>query len=140
MPETAFFIPAIDAVADFHLRWFTPTMEVDPCGHATLASAFVLVNELAQQSEPLRFTAASGLLSACPRNDGIITLDLLVLPGHEMDVPEGLESAIGHHVVNFRRALMNMAVLQDESAVCGGKPDLSYIRHLEGDVLIITSA
>ena len=70
----------------------------------------------------------------------MITLDLLVLPGHEMDVPEGLESAIGHHVVNFRRALMNMAVLQDESAVCWGKPDLSYIRHLEGDVLIITSA
>ena len=47
LSETAFFVPAIDNGADFHLRWFTPTVEVDLCGHATLASAFVLFSELA---------------------------------------------------------------------------------------------
>ena len=140
LSETAFFKPAIDDGADFHLRWFTPTMEVDLCGHATPASAFIAFNELAWQSELLRFTTASGLLSARLQNDGVITLDLPILPGHEMAVPERLESAIGQHVVHFRRAVMNMAVLQDESAVCGVKPDLNYIRHLEGDGLIITSA
>ena len=57
-----------------------------------------------------------------------------------MNVPEGLESAIGQHVIDFRRAMMNMAVLRDESAVCEVIPDLDYIRHLEGDGLIITSA
>ena len=64
LSETAFFIPAVDSGADFHLRWFTPTVEVDLCGHATLASAFILFTELAWQSDMLRFTTASGLLSA----------------------------------------------------------------------------
>ena len=140
LSETAFFIPAIDNDADFYLRWFTPTVEVDLCGHATLASAFVLFSELAWQSDLLRFMTASGLLSARRRGDGMITLDLPALPGYEMDAPEGLESAIGQRVIDFRRAVTNMAVLQDESAVCGVKPDLEYIRHLEGDGLIITSA
>ena len=101
-------------------------MEVDLCGHATFASAFVLLNELARQSELLRFTTASGLLSARRRNDGMIKLDLPALPSHEMNVPEGLESAIGQHVVDVRCAVLNMAVMQDESAVCGVKPDLIY--------------
>ena len=139
LSETAFFIPAVDSGADFHLRWFTPTVEVDLCGHATLASAFVLFTELAWQSEMLRFTTASGLLSARRRDDGMITLDFPARPGHEMEVPEGLESAIGQPVVDFRRAVMNMAVLQDESAVRAVEPDLDYIRHLEGDGLIITA-
>ena len=140
LSETAFFIPAGDSVADFHLRWFTPTVEVDLCGHGTLASAFVLFSELAWQSDMLRFTTASGLLSACLRGDGMITLDFPARPGHEMDLSEGLESAVGQTVVDFRRAVMNMAVLQDEPAVHAVKPDLDYIRHLEGDGLIITAA
>ena len=139
LSETAFFIPAVDSGSDFHLRWFTPTVEVDLCGHATLASAFVLFTELAWQSDMLRFTTASGLLSARCRDDGMITLDFPACPGREMDVPEGLEFAIGQPVVDFRRAVMNMAVLQDESAVRAVKPDLDYIRHLEGDGLIITA-
>ena len=140
LSETAFFIPAGDSGVDFHLRWFTPTVEVDLCGHATLASAFVLFSELAWQSDTLRFTTASGLLPVCRRDDGMITLDFPARPGHGMDLPEGLESAMGQTVVDFRRAVMNMAVLPDESAVCRVKPDLGYIRHLEGDGLIITAA
>ena len=140
LSETAFFIPAGDSVADFHLRWFTPTVEVDLCGHATLASAFILFSELAWQSDMVRFTTDSGLLSACRRDDGSITLDFPARLGREIDLPQGLESALGQTVVDFRRAVMNMAVLQDESAVCAVKPDLDYIRHLEGDGLIITAA
>ena len=140
LSETAFFIPAGDSGVDFHLRWFTPTVEVDLCGHATLASAFFLFSELAWQSDTLRFTTASGLLSACRRDDGMITLDFPARLGRGMDLPEGLESAMGQTVVDFRRAVMNMAVLQDESAVRAFKPDLDYIRHLEGDGLIITAA
>mgnify|MGYP001169333847 FL=1 len=140
LSETAFFLPAGDGVADFHLRWFTPTVEVDLCGHATLASAFVLFSELAWQSDMLRFITASGLLSACRQGDGLITLDFPARPGHEIDLPEGLESAVGQTVIDFRRAVMNMAVLQDEPAVHAVKPDLDYIRHLEGDGLIITAA
>ncbi|MBU74274.1 MAG: isomerase [Rhodospirillaceae bacterium] len=140
LSETAFFIPDVDSSADFHLRWFTPTVEVDLCGHATLASAFVLFTELAWQSDMLRFTTASGPLSARRWDDGMITLDFPARPGREMDVPEGLAVAIGNPIIDFRRAVMNMAVLQDESAVCAVKPDLDYIRHLEGDGLIITAA
>ena len=140
LSETAFFIPAVDSGADFHLRWFTPTVEVDLCGHATLASAFILFTELAWQSDMLRFTTASGLLSARRRDDGMIMLDFPARAGRQMPVPDGLEAAIGMPVREFHKAVMNMAVLDDEAAVRRARPDLDYIRHLEGDGLILTGA
>ena len=65
LSETAFFMPAEDDdAADFHLRWFTPTTEVALCGHATLASAFVLFTACGWTGRTLRFSSASGMLFA----------------------------------------------------------------------------
>ncbi|HEY9046472.1 MAG TPA: PhzF family phenazine biosynthesis protein [Ohtaekwangia sp.] len=69
--ETAFFIPVGD---HYHLRWFTPDIEMDLCGHATLATAHVLRQHLGDQSAELRFESRSGLLSVKPGNDSY-TLD-----------------------------------------------------------------
>ena len=141
LSETAFFIPAEDDnAADFHLRWFTPTTEVALCGHATLASAFVLFTACGWTGRTLRFSSASGMLFAEREDDGLITLDFPSRPGRELDVPEGLEAALGQPVISFQRAVMNMAVLEDEAAVRAVVPDLGYISRLEGDGLIITAA
>src|SRR5579864_7614440 len=69
LSETAFFVPRGD---DYDLRWFTPATEVDLCGHATLASAFILFSELGAQSNTVRFHSKSGVLTVS-RNKEVLT-------------------------------------------------------------------
>ena len=140
LSETAFLVSSSAPDTDFEIRWFTPTSEVSLCGHATLASAFVLFARLGWQKDDIRFSSASGTLATTRRDDGMITLDFPARAGVQMPVPEGLEAAIGMPVLEFRKAVMNMAVLDDEAAVRAAKPDLDYIRHLDGDGLILTGA
>src|SRR5438552_2796869 len=70
LSETAFTVPSERADADYDLRWFTPKLEVELCGHATLASGHVLIH-----SEPVRFSTKSGILRVS-RHDGLLELDL----------------------------------------------------------------
>src|SRR5215831_7080437 len=60
LSETAFFVPRGD---DYDLRWFTPAVEIDLCGHATVASAFILYSELGTSSDAVRFHSRSGVLT-----------------------------------------------------------------------------
>jgi len=138
LSETAFFVPSTAADTDFDIRWFTPTEEVNLCGHATLASAFVLFTKRGWDRDEVRFSSAGGGLAARREADGRITLDFPARDGVSAAVPRGLEEAIGSRVTEFRRAVMNMAVLDSEAAVRAVMPDLDYIRGLEGDGLIVT--
>ena len=138
LSETAFLVPAENAETDFEIRWFTPAAEVNLCGHATLASAFVLFSQLGWDRDEIRFSSASGGLAARREADGKITLDFPARDGVPMPVPDGLEAAIGAPLVEFRRAVMNLAVLESEAAVRAVTPDLDYIHDLEGDGLVIT--
>ena len=138
LSETAFLVPAENAETDFEIRWFTPAAEVNLCGHATLASAFVLFSQLGWDRDEIRFSSASGGLAARREADGKITLDFPARDGVPMPVPDGLEAAIGAPLVEFRRAVMNLAVLESEAAVRTVVPDLAYIHDLEGDGLVIT--
>ena len=124
--------------ADFDIRWFTPAAEANLCGHATFASAFVLFNQLGWDRDEIRFASASGALAARRESSGMITLDFPVQEALRIPLPEGLEAAIGSRVVEFRRAVMNLAVLESEEAVRAAVPDLGYIRDLKGDGLVIT--
>src|SRR5690606_6205232 len=63
LSETAFFVPARNGEADFDLRWFTPAVEIDLCGHATLASAHVLFEDLGFRGDRIRFSSRSGILT-----------------------------------------------------------------------------
>src|SRR6266700_2015194 len=91
LSETAFFKRQPDS---FELRWFTPTVEVDLCGHATLAPAHVLFFELGHPQSAVRFQTASGLLSATPRN-GMIELDFPARPPLGCTAPENLVLGLG---------------------------------------------
>ena len=94
LPETAFFVPGNEP-GDYDLRWFTPTVEVDLCGHATLASAHVLYETgVLLPDDTARFHTRSGLLTATHR-DGWIEMDFPALPVERAQTPEGLETALG---------------------------------------------
>ncbi len=140
LSETVFFIPLRDDPDyDFHIRWFTPAVEVDLCGHATLAAAWILFNKLAYDQDEIRFKSRSGLLTVS-RNGNQVVLDFPTLAGQDLPVPEGLEDAIGQRIIGFRRARKNMAILKDEAAVLAVDPDLKFVAGLEGDGLIVTAA
>ena len=93
LAETAYFVPKGNG--DFHLRWFTPAMEVPLCGHATLASAWVLFNALSFAAENVRFDTMSGVLKI--RKDGERLA--MSLPGgttEPFEAPDGLAARIGN--------------------------------------------
>src|SRR5690348_9041347 len=90
--ETAFLVRSADV---FDLRWFTPTIEVDLCGHATLASAHVLWSDgMAEVTKPIVFNTRSGNLEAQQRN-GLIELDFPLLREQETTEPAELTIALG---------------------------------------------
>jgi predicted PhzF superfamily epimerase YddE/YHI9 len=95
LSETAFLRPGAEA-GRYGLRWFTPTVEVELCGHATLASAHVLWSEgRVGAGAPIRFDTASGPLATRPGADGRIWLDFPATPAEPADPPPGMLEALG---------------------------------------------
>src|SRR5581483_733899 len=91
LSETAFLHAESDG---YRLRWFTPAVEVDLCGHATLASAHLLW-ELGEAAPVLAFDTRSGELRAEAAGAGLIRLDFPADPPVPIDAPEGLVEALG---------------------------------------------
>ena len=92
LSETAFFIPYGNK---FHIRWFTPKAEVDLCGHATLASAFVIFEHLNFAEKEIHFESRSGILKVKKEHD-LIVLDFPSSKVEEIEIPEELSSAFGN--------------------------------------------
>jgi PhzF family phenazine biosynthesis protein len=127
LSETAFVRPSGQADADWDLRWFTPTIEVDMCGHATLATAHVLASDGVVGGK-VRFSTRSGILTAAV-GDGI-TLDFPISRTAEIDVPAGLVEALGvkPESVHSTGALTDvLVVLPDEAAVREVTPDIGAL-------------
>jgi len=91
LSETAFFVPRGD---DYDLRWFTPGVEVDLCGHATLGSAWVIFNRLAPERSVVRFHTRSGILTV-KRDGDSLAMDLPANPAKPCDDAPGLLEALG---------------------------------------------
>lgn len=90
LSETAFFVQKSDII---ELRWFTPLVEVDLCGHATLATAWVLFNQRGATQDTLRFATRSGVLSVS-RDGEFLVMDFPAKKPELIDVPEGLAQAL----------------------------------------------
>jgi PhzF family phenazine biosynthesis protein len=141
LSETAFLHRLDDG---FSLRWFTPAVEVDLCGHATLASAHVLWQEgVIPASEPALFKTGSGMLSATRGDDGWITLDFPATPvirAAQRSEIEALETALG---TELRSAWMNafdmLVELDSEAAVRGLRPDFTRLKRFAVRGIIATS-
>ena len=142
LSETAFLVPLADrADADFHIRWFTPGVEVPLCGHATLASAWVIFNKLGWNNNEIRFHSKSGPLSVRQADDWLI-MDFPNLAFEEQPTPtlirEALETApeTAFYVPNDTNY---MIILDDEAAVRAAQPDLRKLTQLGSQGLIITA-
>lgn len=139
LAETAYFVPTpADPDHDFHLRWFTPKIEVDLCGHATLASAAVLYRELNWARDEIRFKALAGDL-VVRKKEGMFELDFPARAPVEEPLPEGFTQALGATPLEFLKAKKFMAVLENKAAVLAVQPDMDFIAGLPGDGLIVTA-
>ena len=135
LSETAFFTRE----QDFHrLRWFTPAMEVDLCGHATLASAFVLFSELGCGGDRLQFESRSGTLMATRRSD-LIELDFPSRPPTPCATPKELVTALGREPREVLRSRDYVAVFDSPDEVAALKPDFDLIMKLDCLGIIVTA-
>jgi PhzF family phenazine biosynthesis protein len=137
LAETAFLVPQDDG---FRLRWFTPTVEVDLCGHATLASAHVLweSGRLAR-SMTARFHTKSGVLTATPVGDWI-ELDFPATPATPTGTPAALADALGATPIYVGESRFDYLVeIDSEHLVRTLRPDLGYLRTLPNRGVIVTS-
>jgi len=143
LSETAFLTPRDDEPNTYGLRWFTPTTEVELCGHATLAAAHVLWSSCGlDRAVPIRFQTRSGTLLAT-LNDGLIELNFPSLPSSSENVePLVEELLIGNvEVLNQVRSQFDLLLeLESESQVRELAPNLTRIKLLPYRGLIVTAA
>lgn len=137
LSETAFLHPEGDG---YHLRWFTPAVEVALCGHATLASAHVLweTGALAADAEA-RFHTRSGLLT-CRRDGDWIWMDFPAKPEEAAEAPEGLAQALGAEPVYVGRSQFDVLVeVASEDVVVGLAPDITALARVQARGVIVTA-
>jgi PhzF family phenazine biosynthesis protein len=135
LAETAFFVPNDDG---FHIRWFTPALEIDLCGHATVASAYVLYKELGYSGPQIRFTSKSGELRVS-RDGGRFVLDFPSRPPVECEPPAGLAEALGATPALVLKSRDYLAVFESESDILALKPDMRAISDLDVHAVIVTA-
>lgn len=144
LSETAYLVPAelAGGGSGWTLRWFTPEVEVDLCGHATLAAAHYLFEHRGIDAPVLRFLTRSGELTASRAPDGWIELDLPADPTRPIDPPAGVLEAlgVGGQVVDLAIGARNVVVeLASPEGVRAVQPDMVALREADAASVIVTS-
>ena len=135
LSETAFFVPAGD---HYDLRWFTPAIEIDLCGHATLASGFVLTQYLGYTDNVIRFESKSGSLLV-ERQGDILTLDFPSRPGEKRSTPDALVNGLGRPPQEVYLARDYLAVFPSQADILAIQPDQEQLVLLEALGIIVTA-
>lgn len=136
LAETAFFVKNEDV---YEIRWFTPTFEIDLCGHATLASAFVIFEILKAETEIVKFHShKSGELSV-EKKDELLILDFPSRPVSVTETPDGLIEAIGKPPVEVFKARDYFLVYENEQEVSEIKPDFTLLLKIDAHGFIVTA-
>jgi PhzF family phenazine biosynthesis protein len=138
LSETAFVSPREDG--NFDLRWFTPQVEVDLCGHATLAAAHILWEaKYFEVGETIQFHTRSGVLSAT-REGERITLDFPSTPPQEIVIPVELEAALGAKILWCGRSAYDIvAEVENEITIRNLQPNFAALQEIEARGIIVTS-
>jgi PhzF family phenazine biosynthesis protein len=135
--ETAFVVPRADG--DFDLRWFTPKVEDDLCGHATLASAYVLALRK-HNAWPVRFHTRSGMVSVAQRQDSF-ELNFPAMPPQPCQLPAGLLPALGLKVALVMKSRDYLVVVDQAEQVRALSPDMAALAKLDaGSGTIVTAS
>ncbi|MPZ18471.1 MAG: PhzF family phenazine biosynthesis isomerase [Luteitalea sp.] len=135
LAETAFVIPRPDVIP---LRWFTPTVEVDLCGHATLATAHVLFHHRFPALERLTFSTRSGNLIVT-RDGDLLSMDFPARPGTPIEVTDELTSALGVRPREAHLASDLLVVLHSEAEVRALRPDMRAVEALDAFAVIVSA-
>ncbi|MCX7178633.1 MAG: PhzF family phenazine biosynthesis protein, partial [Proteobacteria bacterium] len=136
LAETAFLVPE---ASDYRLRWFTPTTEVPLCGHATLASAAVVMERLEPGRRRVIFYSASGPLTVTKTQAGYV-MDFPARQSQPTAIPSGLSDALGAVPIEVVADAFNyLALLQDAQAVRKLIPDIAAIARLDLGGVIVTA-
>ena len=136
LSETAFFVKEND---NYHLRWFTPEFEIDLCGHATLASAFVLFNHLNYAQEVIKFRTKSGILEV-RKKEGLFELNFPSRMPQLCEVPEALLKGVNFPPAKVLKSRDYFLVYEDEAVIKQILPDFNYLNQLNTVGVIVTAA
>ena len=135
LSETAFFVPKENGL---QIRWFTPKGEVDLCGHATLATAFVLFNILGYKRDKIEFDSRSGLLIVTKDNERIV-MDFPAQPPVLCDIPKEIVKAFNIAPIECLRSEDFIVVFEREIDIETAKPDFEQLTKLDLRGVIITA-
>ncbi len=135
LAETAFFVKNDDG---FDLRWFTPEVEMDLCGHATIASAYVLYELLGFEESTLKFQTKSGELRVT-RDGELFMLDFPSRPAADCETPAGLADALGAEPQRVLKARDYLAIYASEADILTLRPDFRAISALDVHAVIVTA-
>ncbi len=136
LAETAFLVPRD---GDYALRWFTPAVEVPLCGHATLASAAVVMQHLEPQRRRVVFHTASGALTVSRTDSGYV-MDFPARPTSAIAAPSGLATALGAAPLEVEAEAHNyLVLLADPAAVRALTPDFTALGRLDRSGVIVTA-
>jgi PhzF family phenazine biosynthesis protein len=136
LAETAFLVPEDD---EYRIRWFTPATEVPLCGHATLASAAVIMERLEPHRDRVIFHSASGPLTVTRSEHGYV-MDFPARPTTSVPTPPGLVEALGAAPLDVAADAYNyLAVLESEQVVRELAPDIAAVARLDRSGVIVTA-
>ncbi len=135
LSETAFFVHEPDG---WRIRWFTPAIEVELCGHATLASSHVLLRHLQPGLDGVTWASRSGPL-AVTRQGGRLAMDLPAYPCRRIDTPPLLAEALGAEPLETWLGVKMMAVFASEADVRALRPDFGKVARIEAFGVIATA-
>lgn len=135
LAETAFMVPRDEL---YELRWFTPTTEVDLCGHATLASGHLLLNVLGRCGDEVSFETRSGHLTVA-RDGDLLALDLPTLAAQPAELPNVLLEGLGCRPQELLAATNYLAVFASEQEVRSIQPDFAALAKCDPYGVIVTA-
>ena len=136
LSETAFIVRESEG---YHLRWFTPETEVELCGHATLASSFVILNYYEKESSEVRFNTLSGELIVRRKGD-LYEMDFPTCELKDIPVSDEMEAAFGVRPIKAVLGLDLVCVFENEDIIRTMKPDFQLLMKLEGRIQNVTAA
>lgn len=139
LPDMSYVIRLHSSEADFQLRYFQPAMEVDLCGHGTLASAHCLIED--GVAGPIRFATRSGIITVDRRPDDSLAMDFPASPPAQIDPPSRLTEALGAELEWVGRSGDDklMGLVADERTVRELTPDIAGIARVDALAVIVTA-
>ena len=136
LSETAFFVKNADV---YEIRWFTPTFEIDLCGHATLASAFVIFEVLKLESEIVKFYSHKSGELTVEKNGNLLVLDFPSRPVKKCDAPKDLIEAVGKEPKEILKARDYFLVYENEQEIADIAPNFSRLLEIDAHGFIVTA-